>query len=203
MAVETKYTYDFTGRLARGKDLSQEIAATSIPIAVERIDRLGDSLDVVMKDVLIAGDVTILDAAVAAHTGIAPPIPVDRVKIVHTEVEELTLLIHGFSGLATLNDVTNIDYTLTEAREIEGASLFVYDHTPGDKVDIEFWEPTGPSLVKQYGCDVTIPPSGELAEIRGDETSAIPSGFIMRIVYTSVGTTGNQPRVGCNVRWQH
>ena len=205
--AETNYIYSIATDTANaaviGRTLQNEIEASAIVTAVERIDTSGDVLDVVMKDIISAGDQTILDAIVAAHTGIQSAPPVQKMKIVHSEVESLTLLIEGFSGLATLDDDTNIDFTLTEGREVEGASLFVYDHNPGDYVQVEFWEPVTPSKVKSYGKNVYIPPSGEVFEIRGDETSAIPSGFIMRIIYTSTATTGPQPRIGCNVRWQH
>ncbi len=73
MATPTKYSYSISSSTANGRvnssDLENEIQASSIVTALDRIDTGGDNLDIWFKDVLAAGDVTILTGVVNAHAG--------------------------------------------------------------------------------------------------------------------------------------
>lgn len=79
MPTPTKYTYsistDFPSGLASDR-LDRDIRATAgITIALDRIDTAGDVCDVWFRDVLPAGQETVLDGLVAAHTG--EPLPAE------------------------------------------------------------------------------------------------------------------------------
>lgn len=90
-----KYTYsiqdDFPNHLVATDRLLQEIAASAIVTALDRIDTAGDDCDVWFKVALSGGDETILDGLVAVHTGasLAPdPTPVEVSNtIISTEVQ--------------------------------------------------------------------------------------------------------------------
>lgn len=73
MPTPTKYTYSIATDTANGKvnstTLSDEIAASSIIIALDHIDTGGDVLDIWFRDVLSAPDQTTLTSVVNAHTG--------------------------------------------------------------------------------------------------------------------------------------
>jgi len=74
--MSTKYTYSVSDTVNDKVDvgsLHTEIEDSSITIALDKIDVIGDVLDVWFKAVLSAGEQTILDGIVAAHTG--TPLP--------------------------------------------------------------------------------------------------------------------------------
>jgi hypothetical protein len=87
--AETKYTYsisaDFPSGLSSSR-LKNEIAESAITIALERIDTVGDSADIVFKNSLPAGDKTILDSdetgpcggLIGNHSGEPLPNPTDE-----------------------------------------------------------------------------------------------------------------------------
>lgn len=71
----TKYTYsistDFPNAKVESTRLTQEIQASAIVTALDRIDTAGDVCDIWFKDALSGGDQTILNGLVAAHSGAA------------------------------------------------------------------------------------------------------------------------------------
>jgi len=68
--AETSYNYEDTSVTVNSVDrLELEISQSNIVIALKTINLNGTSLDVVFKDTLSAGDETVLDDIVAAHTG--------------------------------------------------------------------------------------------------------------------------------------
>lgn len=73
MATPTKYTYTISTSFPFGKvdsgRLTLEIAASLIVIGLQHIDTGLNLCDIWFKDVLSAGDQTILNAIVAAHSG--------------------------------------------------------------------------------------------------------------------------------------
>jgi len=97
--ANTNYTYSIAGDTASGaihpRSLDAEIRASAIVIALEGLTTGGDVLTVAMKDALSAGDETILDGLVAAHTGSvvamgAAPVSSQGVPLVMTEWREGT-----------------------------------------------------------------------------------------------------------------
>lgn len=167
------------------------------------------------KDLPDADEKTELDALVAAHTG-ESSLPVQKVQIQHASEPGLNLFVHGVMFFADTGkseeeggQVTEHDFVLPEEREIEGAMAHVHDHCPGDKLDFEFWAPTGleapaPTevMVGRNGCDVFVPPSGVLPEIRSDSTKPLPAGVFVRVRYTCLRPEATpRPRVAVNFRW--
>jgi hypothetical protein len=75
--AQTKYTYsiatDTLNALADLSALQKEIRDSAIITAHDFNQSSADVLDIYMKDALSAGDETILDGIVAAHTGVALP----------------------------------------------------------------------------------------------------------------------------------
>lgn len=81
----TKYTYtistDFPNAAVSSDRLVQEIGASAIVTALDHIDTGNDACDVWFKDQLSAGDETVLDGVVAAHSGVPLPVQVDHVQL--------------------------------------------------------------------------------------------------------------------------
>lgn len=209
-------TYSIANDTATGKfdggAFKREIENTAaITIGVSTIGTKGDVITVTFKVDLPAADETELDKLIAAHTGDPLTSPV-QVQLHPTQADNLNLFIHGTEFMADCTDVNNgvteHDFNPNEDREIEGALCHVYDHEPGDRLDLEFWAPTGQAepnhevMVGRNGCDVYVPPSGEIPEIRSETTKPLPSGVFVRIRYTCVRAGGGtKPRVAVNFRW--
>ena len=83
--MSTKYTYsiqtDFPNHAENSTTLTAEIGLSSITVALDHIDTDGDVCDIWFKAALSEGEETTLDGVVAAHTGVAPPNPVDEVRL--------------------------------------------------------------------------------------------------------------------------
>jgi hypothetical protein len=80
--AQTKYTYSIATDTANAavdvNALQEEVRASAIVIALDFINAFGDVLDIYMKDALTAGDETILNGVVTAHTAV--PLPDDFVQ---------------------------------------------------------------------------------------------------------------------------
>lgn len=100
MPTPTQYTYsitsDFPGGAANTTKLAEEIQASSIIIALDRIDVSGDVIDIWFKDTLSTEDRTTLDndttapagGLIAAHDNSATVQPVDIVTISHKTTDD-------------------------------------------------------------------------------------------------------------------
>lgn len=86
----TKYTYsiqtDFPNQAVDPARLAQEVQASAIVTALDYISTSGDDCDVWFKDGLSAGDKTILDGIVAAHSGL--PLPTEAKPVTLSNVLE-------------------------------------------------------------------------------------------------------------------
>jgi hypothetical protein len=73
MATPTKYTYSISTDFPNGKvatdRLTLEIQQSAIVTALDYIETTGDDCDIWFKDPLSAGDQTVLDGVIAAHSG--------------------------------------------------------------------------------------------------------------------------------------
>ena len=194
---------------AKGKvdagSLTAEIRSSGgILVALDRVDVTGDDISVVFRaDLPDGAQRTELDSLIAAHQG-EPQTVSSAVHIQKTTDPNLSLFVHGTSGKAEPGKMTPIDFVLTEPREIEGAKAFAFDNEPGDKMDLEFYVVMGETeiMVGRNGCDVFIPPSGELEEIDADMTKSLPTGTILRLKYHAV-EGGTTRLVGVNYRFHH
>ena len=137
MATETKYTYsiaaDTLNSKLAGAALHNEIASSSIPIALDRITATGDVLDVVMKDILSVPEKTVLDNTLAAHTGVplsSDPQPVELTGP-HTADNKIIVLINKFPGTVTLYHTSAGDDIAGNKRG-EGPQFELSRSTAGD-----------------------------------------------------------------------
>lgn len=146
--AETVYNYSISGDVTAGAvrtdQLEDEIHASTIIIAVERIDTDGDNLDVVMKDALSTGDKTTLDSVVQNHVPVYPdkglkktPIT-KRLEVANYEPEGdfLTYVSHDWTDPTTwyndAQEITNETLTQVVAGELyDGSKDYWIDLTHG------------------------------------------------------------------------
>jgi len=190
----TKYTYsisdDFPNHKVDVNRLTMEILGSAIVTALDYINTSGDDCDIWFKDELSAGDITALDAVVAAHSGEALPDPVTAT----TSDGRPIIQVNGY-GPGKILYFTGVDddghYFRIESTEIGDtvqdahftgdmmlAGGFIKWNGGGftDTVDFEVWalatEVEDPGSVGQpancvcyatpYGFDIIIPnPAGD------------------------------------------
>ena len=138
----TKYTYSISGDFPNAKvcpdRLRDEIRASAIVTALQSILTSGDDCDIWFKDALSAGDVTILDGIVAAHSGAALPSTITKVKI---EEEDIATGGHyqaqSFEiDLAAAAGITNKDITFPMPISLLGASIADTAASAGDSLEV-------------------------------------------------------------------
>ncbi len=138
MATLTKYTKSLSGDFSSGFNQDKfvkEIHASSIDIALDRVDVSGDNVDIWFKDVLNSGNQTTLDSVVSAHDGI-PEIKASTVKI----QEETTKTggrykCDGFEISAAASEITSKTITFPIPISILSASWTSRTENDGDIVD--------------------------------------------------------------------
>lgn len=207
------YTYSIANDTLNGvlanDSLMSAIHASTITIDVQSVIGDGDELRVEFKTAISPEEKSTLDGLVSNHNGQPlSTLEVLPVQVHTTQGEGLNLFLHGIEFEATAGKVTEFNFVLPEEREIEGARAHVYNHEPGDRLDMEFWAPTGleapaPTelMVGRNACDVYIPPTGELPEIRSNTAKLLPAGLMLRVRYHSESGASVNPRVAVNVRW--
>lgn len=193
----SKYTYsiqsDFPNHKVSNDRLTNEIRASAIVVALDRIDTAGDVCDVCFRADLSSADEAILDGLVAAHTGdqVSPPQPIDDQGAPYVSLclgkPGRKLCIKGTKFDALANATTNDDVTFAEEREIQGSWLEVADHQPGDFVEMLVCLPDG-TPVGQFGETVFIPPSKKIDQIVAEGTAPLPAGLKLRLAYTAANS---------------
>jgi hypothetical protein len=112
MAV-TPYAYsistDFPNQKVDSSRLAQEIRDSAIVVALDGILVEGDACTISFKEALSAGDETILDGIVAAHSGepLVPDLPVQPVKTIDTsslDPNTANTRLKGFEFTAAAKD---------------------------------------------------------------------------------------------------
>ena len=201
--AETTYTYAISTDTLHGKvdggKLTAEIYASSITIALERIDTQSDVLEVIFKDELASdAQVTTLNGVVANHDG-TPIIETLSVRIQETALATRKLMLHGLRFIADLDAVTSGDVQFSEERELQNVEVFIEKHTSGDYLELFIVHPQA-GIVGQFAETVFIPPGGNITPDDGFDTSTIPAGLIIRFTYHSVAKSGDQPIVICHLR---
>jgi len=196
----TKYTFsistDFPNQKVASERLTQEIQQSAILTALDRIDTSGDDCDVWFKDALSAGDQTVLDGLVGAHSGdaleVVPPTTdegVNYVTILPGKSGRM-LIVEGIQFDALANADTEGDLVLVATRELQGASIEIANREKGDYIELLVVAPDGPpyegAVVGQFGKTVYIPPSGHIDPITSESTASFPAGFKFRMVYHAV-----------------
>lgn len=205
--AETTYTYSIAGDTANSKvvasKLQNEIQATStILISLNRVETVGDDLDIIFNAALDSGELGTLDTIVAAHDGV----PYTTVTQVH-EITTLdpnvdrTLVIKGVHFLADLSTTTTHDLQFGEDRELQGGACYVKNHAFGDYLEMTVHIPdSAETQVSQFGETVYVPHNGEIVPWPSMGTNLIPAGLIIRLTYVSVDSGGPSPEVVCHLR---
>lgn len=202
------------GKLDGGSLREELLTSGLIAVALDKVSSKGDALTIDYRADLSTAEQDEVKAIVKAHEGVAQQ-QVLKVQTQHTTVPDLNLFVHGVAFEADTGTadegkegkVTEFDFPLPEEREIEGAMAHVHNHCPGDKLDFEFWLPAGvmgpdPVMVGRNGCDVYVPPTGVVPEIRSDTTKPLAPPVIVRIRYTCRRTEADpKPLVAVNFRW--
>jgi hypothetical protein len=165
----TTYSYtistDFPAGGVVSSTLTTEIGASAIVTALERINTTGDSINIVFKDALSAGDKTLLDAGIsnpaggliAAHdntplTDLAIPVVIQEESEAtrtggHYGAESINFEAPGPSGTITTHDVT-----LTIPISMLTASIDAKNKNDGDEIGLDVAPET---IVGTLGTDAS------------------------------------------------
>lgn len=169
--MATEFTYSIADDTANGaldsRRLHNEIAASAIVTALDRVDTSGDVISVYFKASLSSTDEDILDGLVEDHTG-EPYVEHDIVKtepFADKKVGEKRLFQRttGVSQSCAAESTTNIDFVVPyDHAKINGAS--VINCEPGDYVNFKVFDtPTGslsgyPNVqLNQFAFNVQLP----------------------------------------------
>lgn len=200
------YSFKITDT-ANDKLLNSELKAEIqnsgvITISVTDVRTTGDDIFIDFPVALSSTEQTELAAIVAAHTGESPT-PVLIVRNQKASESGLNTLFHGFSFTGTKEQTVSSDFVMPEDREIEGAIVHVYNHSPGDFIELSLWMPGSPEVkLADMACEVQIPPSGEFPEFTADRSKPLPAGLILRVSYTSVVGASVDATIGVNFRFE-
>jgi hypothetical protein len=211
--ASTKYTYSISSDTLNGavslSDLKTELVNdATIILAPDYINASGDVLDIWMKDEMpddIAGASALLDAAVAAHTGIPTEvIEVQGYKPVFLSTS-VKLAGFGFKFTATKTTTTSEDYKLTQDLRFRGGTVETKDNVMGDTatlqiVDVDNILGAGAGyVVATYFENWNIPQNGSEIIIEPTMGDIVLQNLYLRLTYISVGGT-NDVTVAVNMR---
>ena len=208
---QTKYTYSVAVETANAllalDALKKEIEDSAIVTALDYISVFGDALDIYMKDALSAGDETLLDGVVSAHTGVAlvedilqsvdvkKETPFADKKIeVNGVLKSLFKRIHGVSETVTAGATANIDFVAPySASKFTGAELFGVDlgdtlnfYVLDDASNTYSGAPGSNYQLNQFGFNVEMPPGGKYKNTSNYDAD-IYLGMVIRCEYTNNG----------------
>lgn len=224
--AETTFTYSIASDTANAKvnspKLIEAVEASSITVALNRIDTDGDDLKVVFDSSLSSGEETTLGGLIAVHDG--EPIPVDEtpqtVKIdsttpVHsfalTEGNSLRARLIGIfnqtitkNGTRTLDwEIPQLSYQGTDKQAyMDGINYYAKDAEVGDHmvfqvIDIDNVLGYGANTVlDEFGHEWAVMPDSGV-DIRLYKAKLI-AGLYIRIMYESTGNT-NDVKFVCNL----
>lgn len=103
----------------------------------------------------------------------------------------------GVSGTATKNSTTNVDYKLTEDRNINGLQILLKDHSFGDSADFQVVDVDnvlgyGAGLVlDEFGTSWYFPEDIQMHEVQLNYKALINGGLYLRLKYHSTGTVND------------
>jgi hypothetical protein len=171
-----KYTYsiqnNFPNHAENSDILTQEIAASSITVALDHIDTAGDVCDLWFKAGLTQGEETTLDGVIAAHLGVAPSKPIDLIRLCSPETSDgkpifLPCLFPGnvflyptgagdniengtrgngqaFLMESTTEEDKSVEFQLMDWVYLAGGGIKWKDGEPGDWVSLLVYAPATP-----------------------------------------------------------
>jgi len=206
--------------------LTDEIASSSITIALDLIYVLDDLLEITFKVNISASENTTLDSIVGAHTGISiEPEPQEvNVKeepafsskkvIIDGVQKSIFKRVHGVSATILSGATTDLDFVIPYAHaKFTGANVFgselkdVLDFSVHDNATNDYsGAPISPGptyypnfLLNQFGFAVEMPPNG-IYENTSNYDADLFMGMIIRCTYTNNGASDKY--IGIN-HWLH
>lgn len=216
--ADTKYTYsianDFPATGLAEDRFDQEIRASAITIAFDKIHTSDDVCELWFKDALPAADKTILDGdttnpsggLIAAHGGEPLPSVVSPVILEPTGSSAKSLQAYGEEFEADLNGETTHNVSFDEVRDIQGVTVQVRDGQAGpngDTMRVAIEAPDGEggwvearALARgnTAGSGVPVPPNGTVVVV-SEGTATLPTALRITATYNCVKTTGDKPLV--------
>lgn len=200
--AEQTYNYtistDFPNAVVSASKLQSEVISSSVKVALKGIYRVGDNLSVVFKAPLDNADETALGLSPAPgvgtvigdHQGVSDPKP-DAVIIEPTGDLSKSILASGFMFTAAPNDVTNMDASWPDDRDVQGGYAEISGHESGDYANVVAVHPVTGASLGHFLENVYVPPSGVI-DIQGEGTTFIPAGVIFRIQYHATAAGGTR-----------
>ena len=198
-----KYTYSIAEDTKNGKvdlgKLTQQIGASIITIALDKIETVGDVLDIWFKLGISAGEQTVLDAIVAAHDGESLSPPMETVETIPSN--KFAMQRDGCCTTFTAGATGTMDFKI----ENHDAENFLVKYLWGADFmakDSEFFDWAAFSIIDKdnvlgYGVDVVIKKyvlkkyvfSSVHIECNAFAPGAVPVGLYLRCEYHSTGSS--------------
>jgi len=126
--------------------LSSEIRASAIGAALDRIDQVGSTFTVIFKADLSAGDETILDALVAAHTG--GPLSAPAEVVVEERIGGYGTVVTGLGISGGPSATHKAELTMLCAAHLQGAFLLFDGFDLDDRGHLALINPAGDSSLQ-------------------------------------------------------
>jgi len=194
----TKYTYsvstDFPNHAVNVDRLTLEIAHSAIIIALDYISVSEDVCDIWFKDELSAGDETILDGVVAAHSG-EPIVPgPEKVQIAgFPDMGSWYYWKKGFRWELTAGETNLKDVKFDESLRLSGGGYYVPatshegDYVEFQIVDVDgLYYPAGTVLSTFISTDYVW--DGKGFDVQMADAVLVYAGLYLRLKYVSTGT---------------
>jgi len=175
----------FPNKLVDIPRFKQEIAASSISVALDTVEIDGENCVVTFKGEATESDVLALEQLVFAHTG--EPLASDTRTAIYEQpslIADSNLYISGHRSVCLAGTTTVLDVQWPEVRSVQGVDIVVKDHEDGDKVSAEVVHPLA-GVVLSFG-ESYVKPDGKIS-IQARNSKVLPVGLIFRITYHSVG----------------
>jgi hypothetical protein len=197
-----RLTYDIETYVSPTQD---SITRVLQEINVEVYTSQDDICNIWFKEELSVEEQTMLDNICLVHTGESMPSEVTPVTLEPTGSNLKDLQAVGCGFEADFNTDTEYFVSFDEAREVQGVSIEMVNHTYGvdkDTLEIAIVAPDGAGgwvparyLVKgPTDSWVPVPPSGT-ATVIAEGTAPMPTFLRIRVTYRSTATTGNKPYI--------
>jgi len=196
--ASTKYTYsvstDFPNHKVNVDRLTLEIAHSAIIIAMDYISVSEDVCDIWFKDALSAGDETILNGVVAAHSG-EPLTPTpDKVQLTgFPDMGNWYYWKKGFRWELTAGETNLKDVKFDENLRLSGGGYYIpIEAHEGDYIEFQIvdvdglYYPAGTVLSTFISSDYVW--DGKDFDVQMADAVLVYAGLYLRLKYVSTGS---------------
>lgn len=212
------YTYSITTDTQNSKinsfKLKKEIENSIISVTLDRIDTIEDTISVVFTAELSESEETTLDGLIGTHDGEPKPVEeipqtvqVDNSVPIHTyalaEGNSLRARLVGmFNQNIIQNQTSNLDWQIPQVSYLgvnkqtymNGITYFAKNAEVGDHITFQVVDKDGlvypaGTVLDEFGSEWGVVPD-QFIDLQLYKAKLI-SGFYLRLVYHSVGTTEN------------